>query len=86
MNQKERIEWLDHHGDPIGSAVWRNKSEIIEQSNADVVVESTGEVIYEDRKKVIIASEKRLDADLSQPLYRAYTNIYKKLILHREKL
>ena len=82
---KERIEWFDHHGDS-GTLTWRSKSEIIERCEADVVVESVGEVLFEDGRRVIIASEKRLDSDLSQPIYRAYTCIYKKLIRHRQRL
>ena len=83
MSQKERIEWLDHSGD-LESARWRTASEIIDWCEADIIVESTGEVIYESETRLIIASEKRLDIDLPKPLYRLYTNIYKKLIIKRE--
>ncbi len=85
MNHKERIEWLDHSGD-LDTPRWRSQSEITEGCQADVVVESTGEVIFENEDRLIIASEKRLDTDLPQPLYRLYTNIYKTLIRKREEL
>ena len=85
MSQKERIEWFDHSGD-LQNPLWRSKAEIIEACAADVVIESTGEVIFEGEERLIIASEKRLDPDLSQPIYRLYTNIYKKLIRQREEM
>lgn len=82
MAKYERIDWLDHHGD--GGGRWWLRSEILERAMEDVVIQIHGEVLFEDSKKVIIATESRLDKDLLQPLYRAYTVIYKKLIIHRE--
>ncbi len=78
----EQIDWLDHHGD--SDLRWRTKAEILERSLDDVIIRIHGEILHEDSKRVIIATEKRLDVELAVPLYRAYTVIYKKLILRRE--
>ena len=78
----ETIDWLDHHGTPDG---WRTKAEIVERCREDLVIRSRGEVLYENAKKLIIASETRLDKDLTSPLYRDYTVIYKKLVVKRRK-
>jgi len=82
---KEMIEWYDHFGNNDPN-FWRTKTEIIERCQEDFVIQSHGEVIHEDRNKVIIAANKRVDLDLSMPLYQDYTVIYKKLIRNREKL
>lgn len=75
------IDWIDHHGD--SALEWRSKGDIIERSAADVVVRTYGEILYEDEDKIILAGERRLDADLWQPLYRHITTVMKKLLVGR---
>ena len=77
------IDWIDHSYND--SRDWRTAGDIIERLKEDIVIRSYGKIIYEDDRKVIIAAEQRLDKDIHNPIYRAYTTIHKQLEVKRGK-
>ena len=51
----------------------------------DIVIRTYGEILYEDENKILIATERRLDKDISLPKYRYLGVIHKKLVIGRGK-